>query len=140
MDSIPLFSQLQTQQNAAFGIPAMFTFDDRSLRAVSVNAAFQGTTLPDMLSYLDDGGRMHPRDVAKTIKRVYPDFATGDAAGDRQDDPYDDWGAERASREKGMLQVQDAIRKTETPSQEMLRYLNLTPESYQAYREQLLRK
>jgi len=60
MDSIPLFSQLQTQQNAAFGIPAMFTFDDRSLRAVSVNAAFQDVSVENFPSGLISLSELRP--------------------------------------------------------------------------------
>ena len=111
--------------------------------SVSPIKPFTGMALTDLLAFLDDGGLMHPKDLARAIRRIDPDFSPNDTQRGRRGRCLDDeWSLEQKKiqeeREKGTEIVRDAIRKTPVPSATMLDYLGMTSEQYHTKRNELL--
>lgn len=102
---------------------------------------YQGTNLIEMLTYLDEGGKINPRDLARAIKKVDPDFRINGAV--KSEKSVEDlWESEMLERQKNLAKAQemieDAIRKTPNPSQAMLKYMGITKEQYHERRNNLL--
>ena len=116
------------------------------------NTSFTGTSLADLLAYLDAGKQMHPRDLHRAIKRFYPDIPTDDTQeGCRTLD--EEWEMESRARQQqqkergaAMAGLIDTIRKTPDPTPAFLDQLariglpKMTAAEYAEKRKLLLAK